>query len=91
MTAVLLLVSGLMAAVAAAGILRPFGRGRGPAIEPLADPLEDERDLLLSSLRELEDDHTTGALGDDEYRSLRRDTERRLMRGQREQLPIEVR
>jgi cytochrome c-type biogenesis protein CcmH/NrfG len=78
-TAVLLLVSGVMAAVAAAGILRPFGRGRGPAIEPLADPLEDERDLLLSSLRELEDEHTTGALGDDEYRSLRRDTERRAV------------
>ena len=55
MTAVLLLASAAMAAVAAAGILHPFGRrGRGAAIEPLADPLEDERDLLLMTLRELE-------------------------------------
>ena len=79
MTFVLLLASAALAAIAAAGILRPFGRGRGPAIEPLADPLEDERDLLLTSLRELEDERATGALADDEYRALRRDTERRAV------------
>jgi cytochrome c-type biogenesis protein CcmH/NrfG len=79
MTFVLLLASAALAAIAAAGILRPFGRGRGPAIEPLADPLEDERDLLLTSLRELDDDRATGALADDEYRALRRDTERRAV------------
>ena len=70
MIAVVLLASAGLAAIAAAGILRPFGRGRGPAIEPLADPLEDERDLLLTSLRELEDERATGALGDAEYREL---------------------
>jgi tetratricopeptide (TPR) repeat protein len=80
MTAVLLLASAAMAAVAAAGILHPFGRrGRSPAIEPLADPLEDERDLLLMTLRELEGDHAEGALGDEEYRSLRHETERQAV------------
>jgi tetratricopeptide (TPR) repeat protein len=79
MTFALLLAMAGMAAVAAAGILRPFGRGRGPAMEPLADPLEDERDILLTSLGELEEEHLTGALNEDEYRALRRDTERRAV------------
>jgi len=78
-TLVLLLASAAMAAVAAAGIMRPFGRGRGPAMEPLADPLEDERDLLLTNLRDLETEHATGALAEDEYRSLRHETERRAV------------
>src|SRR4029077_4879273 len=68
-----------MAAVAAAGITRPFGRGRGPAMEPLADPLEDERDLLLTNLREMESEHAAGSLADDEYRALRHETERRAV------------
>jgi tetratricopeptide (TPR) repeat protein len=79
MTLVLLLASAGMAAVAAAGIMRPFGRGRGPAMEPLADPLEDERDLLLTNLRDLESEHETGSLADDEYRALRHETERRAV------------
>jgi tetratricopeptide (TPR) repeat protein len=79
MTLVLLLASAAMAAVAAAGITRPFGRGRGPAMEPLADPLEDERDLLLTNLRDLESEHATGSLADDEYRALRHETERRAV------------
>jgi cytochrome c-type biogenesis protein CcmI len=78
-TLVLLLASAAMAAVAAAGIMWPFGRGRGPAMEPLADPLEDERDLLLTNLRDLESEHATGSLADDEYRALRHETERRAV------------
>jgi tetratricopeptide (TPR) repeat protein len=75
----LLLASAAMAAVAAAGIMRPFSRGRGPAMEPLADPLEDERDLLLTNLTDLESEHATGSLADDEYRALRHETERRAV------------
>lgn len=75
----LLLASAAMAAVAAAGIMRPFGRGRGPAMEPLADPLEDERDLLLTNLTDLESEHAAGSLADDEYRALRHETERRAV------------
>jgi tetratricopeptide (TPR) repeat protein len=78
-TLVVLLASAAMAAVAAAGIMRPFGRGRGPAMEPLADPLEDERDLLLTNLRDLDSERSTGALTEDEYRSLRHETERRAV------------
>jgi len=79
MTVVLLLASAAMAAIAAAGITRPFGRGRGPAMEPLADPLEDERDILLTNLRDLESEHAAGSLADDEYRALRHETERRAV------------
>jgi cytochrome c-type biogenesis protein CcmI len=75
----LLLASAAMAAVAAAGIMRPFGRGRGPAMEPLADPLEDERDLLLTNLRDLESEHAAGSLADEEYHALRHETERRAV------------
>src|SRR2546429_8665985 len=79
MTLVLLLASAALAAVAAAGIMWPFGRGRGPAMEPLADPLEDERDLLLTNLRDLESEHATGSLADDEYRALRHEAGRRAV------------
>jgi len=78
MTWALLLVSAGMAAVAAAGVLRPFGR-RAPALEPLADPLEDERDTLLWSLRDLQEEHASRALSDEDYRLLRRETERRAV------------
>jgi len=78
MTWALLLLSAGMAAIAAAGILRPFGRP-APAIEPLADPLEDERDTLLRSLRDLQEEHASRALSDADYRVLRRETERRAV------------
>ena len=78
-TWVLLAASAVMAAVAAAGILRPFGRAGVPAMEPLADPLEDERDGLIRSLRDLEEERRTGAIGDEDYRTLRRETEVRTV------------
>jgi len=77
-TWVLLLASAAMAAVAAAGVLRPFGRPV-PSIEPLADPLEDERDTLLRSLRDLQEERASGALSEPDYRFLRRETERRAV------------
>ena len=78
MTWALLLVSAGLAAVAAAGVLHPFGRP-APVLEPLADPLEDERDTLLRSLRDLQEEHAAQALSDDDYRLLRRETERRAV------------
>jgi tetratricopeptide (TPR) repeat protein len=79
MTWALLAASAVMAAVAAAGILRPFGGAGVPAMEPLADPLEDERDGLIRSLRDLEEERGTGAIGDEDYRTLRRETEVRTV------------
>jgi len=65
--------------VALAGVLRPFGRGRAERLEKLTDPLEDERQSLLRGLRDLDDEHTTGLLGDADYRTLRGETERRAV------------
>jgi tetratricopeptide (TPR) repeat protein len=78
-TILLLAVAGLLAAVAAAGIIHPF-RGRGaPALERLTDPMEDERASLLRALRELDDERATGVLAESDYRELRTDTERRAV------------
>src|SRR5438094_330581 len=52
MTWVLLLAAALLAGVAAAGVLRPFGRGRALTLERLADPLDDERASPLGALRD---------------------------------------
>jgi cytochrome c-type biogenesis protein CcmH/NrfG len=65
--------------VALAGVLRPFGRDRADRLEKLTDPLEDERQSLLRGLRDLDDEHSTGLLGDADYRSLRVETERRAV------------
>jgi cytochrome c-type biogenesis protein CcmH/NrfG len=64
----------ILAALAAAGVLVPFGRARTPALEP-ADPLEDERTALLRKLRLLEQDHADGAVHDEDYQVQRADTE----------------
>lgn len=81
MTAVVILVSALLAGVAAAGILRPFGAKRSGALrlEPQADPLEDERAGLLRSLRDLDEERAQGALSVEDHRALRTDTERRAV------------
>ncbi len=79
MTWVVLLAAAALAGVAAAGVLRPFGRGRALALERLADPLEDERAGLLRALRDLEEERATGGLKEDSYRTLRLETETRAV------------
>jgi tetratricopeptide (TPR) repeat protein len=77
-TPLLLVAAAALAAVAAAGILHPFRRGRAAAPE-LIDPLEDERSGLVSALRDLDRERATGLLADPEYRALRTETERRAV------------
>jgi tetratricopeptide (TPR) repeat protein len=79
MTGVVLAVSVLLAAVAAAGVLSPFRRARLGTLEPITDPLEDERDGLLRALRDLEQERATGLLAESDYRDLRTETERRAV------------
>jgi Flp pilus assembly protein TadD len=79
MTAAAALASMLVAAVAAAAVMRPFRRGGPPVLERLPDPLEDERRSLLRSLKELDEEHAAGTIADEDYRSLRRDTEVRAV------------
>jgi tetratricopeptide (TPR) repeat protein len=79
MTWAILLAAVVLAAVAAAGMLRPFGRTREVGLERLADPLEDERLGLLRALKDLEEERATGQLTEDAYRALRSETERRAV------------
>ena len=78
MTFIVIMAAILLAAAAAAGVVRPFGR-TGIANVELTDPLEDERAGLLQALRELEREHTSGLLSDDDYRGLRAETEARAV------------
>lgn len=68
----------ILAAVAAAGVLVPFGRARTQALEP-ADALEDEQTALLRKLRQLEQDHADGAVHDEDYQILRAHAESRAV------------
>ena len=79
MTWELLVGSALLAAVAAAGVLRPFGRPGNLRLEPAADPLEEEKEGLLRSLRDLDEERAMGALRERDYLSLRRDTQLRTV------------
>lgn len=79
MTFVVVLVSLMLAAVASFAVLAPFRRGGGPALEPLRDPLDDERLGLLRSLRDLDDERASGALAEADYRTLRHRTELRAV------------
>ncbi len=80
MTFVVVLVSVLLAGVAAAGILRPFGTRRaGLRLEPQPDPLEDERAGLLRALRDLDEERARGGLSEEDHRALRTETERRAV------------
>ncbi len=80
MTWVVLLASAVLAGVAAAGVLRPFGAAnRAVALERLADPLDDERRGLFRTLRDLDEERATGQLTDEAYRGLRAETEARTV------------
>jgi tetratricopeptide (TPR) repeat protein len=79
MTWLVLLAAAVLAGVAAAGVLHPFGRARVLTLEKLADPLQDERASLLRALRDLDDERATGGLEDSTYRALRLETETRAV------------
>src|SRR6266511_1116255 len=79
MTWVVFLASIALSCVAVAGVLSPFSRSRQRALEPTPDPLDEERIGLLRRLRDLQDEHATGQLSDQAYRSLRRETEARAV------------
>lgn len=74
-----LVASAALILMAAAGALLPLTRSRATVLTPLADPLEDERRSLARALRELEEDRATGALPEEDYRTLRTETERRAV------------
>jgi tetratricopeptide (TPR) repeat protein len=78
MSLVVVLAAVALAAVAAAGVVRPFGR-RSAAIVEVADPLEDERAGLLQALHDLDREHASGILPEEDYRALRADTEVRAV------------
>lgn len=78
MTAVVLGVAAILAAVAAAGVVGPFRRP-APDLDAAPDPLEEERRRLLRNLRDLDEERATGALTDDAYRALRGDLEARTV------------
>jgi cytochrome c-type biogenesis protein CcmH/NrfG len=68
-----------LAGVAAAGILRPFGRSGVPAFEHGSGALEDERRMLLQSLRDLEIERDSGTLAEEDYAQQRAETEARAV------------
>ena len=73
-----LVVGALLAVVAVAIVARPFLREPAPAsdlLDELSEPerrrlqLEEERDRALATLKELEFDHRTGKVSDEDYRA----------------------
>lgn len=76
---VVVAVAAFLAVVAAAGVLVPFVRPRAGTLERLADPLDDERETLLRTLRDLEAERAFGELPESAYRELRAETERRAV------------
>ena len=68
-----LVLGGLLAAAAVWFVARPLlGRGEDRIPEPPAEriALEEQRDRALAALKELEFDHRTGKVSDEDYRSL---------------------
>jgi hypothetical protein len=74
-----LVLGGALAIVAVVFVARPFLREPAPASDLLDEPsvleqhrleLAEERDRALAALKELEFDHRTGKVNDEDYRSL---------------------
>ena len=76
---VALVLAGVLAVVAVVFVARPFLREPAPESDRLDEPsvlerrrleLVEERDRAVLALRELEFDHRTGKVSDDDYRAL---------------------
>src|SRR5437868_13535684 len=74
-----LVLGGVLAVLVVVAVARPFLREPAPADDVLDEPgelerrrltLTEERDRALGALKELEFDHRTGKISDDDYRSL---------------------
>ena len=74
-----LVLAAALAVLAVVAVARPFLRDPAPASDVLDEPdelerrrlsLAEERDRALAALKELEFDHRTGKISDDDYRSL---------------------
>ncbi len=74
-----LVLGGALALVVVAFVARPFLREPAPVSDVLNEPdelerrrieLVEERDRALAALKELEFDHRTGKVTDDDYRTL---------------------
>jgi hypothetical protein len=75
MTTVALLLSAALAVACVVWVARPFLREPEPEDDTLAEPearrvaLLDERDRALAALKQLEFDHRTGTVSDEDYRA----------------------
>ena len=74
-----LVIGAVLAVAAVVFVARPFLREPAPASDVLDEPdelerrrlsLAEERDRALAALKELEFDHRTGKISDEDYRSL---------------------
>ena len=79
MTTLALALGAALALAVVIAVARPFLREPAPASDVLAQPgelarrrltLVEERDRALAALKELEFDHRTGKISDDDYRGL---------------------
>lgn len=70
-----LVLAALLAVLCVVWVARPFLREPEPADDTLAEPearrlvLLDERDRALAALKQLEFDHRTGTVSDEDYRA----------------------
>jgi hypothetical protein len=75
-TTLALVLGGILAVTCVVFVARPFLRDPAPAEDVLREPdarrleLAEERDRSLAALKELEFDHRTGKISDDDYREL---------------------